>query len=99
MWFRDWCLTLIYFVIYFWNLLYFFVIIILITDIFVMHSLSFLHTKYMYCVTITAGIGGIMLSAVRQLNQLFTKRSEIDCAALCLRVVGVPVTMFVGIYL
>ena len=34
----------------------------------------------MYCVTIAAGMGG-MLSAARQLNQLFTKRSEIDYRA------------------
>ena len=34
----------------------------------------------MYCVIIAGGTGG-MLSAVRQLSQLFTRRSEIDCRA------------------
>ena len=34
----------------------------------------------MYCVTIAVITGG-MLSAVRQLSQLFTKLSEIDCRA------------------
>ena len=34
----------------------------------------------MYCVIIAGGTGG-MLSAVRQLSQLFTTRSEIDCRA------------------